>query len=66
MTSDISTDLVFFILKDKACEELDGVRHQEPEEGGDDPVSDTEEKKLREEAVYEKEMVSLQIEILES
>jgi hypothetical protein len=42
------------------------VRHQEPEEGGDDPVSDNEEKKLREEAVYEKEMVSLQIEILES
>jgi hypothetical protein len=58
MTNNISTDQSCFILKDKACEELDGRRHQEFEEG-----DDTEEKRLREEAVYEKEMVSLQIEI---
>ncbi|PNF40621.1 hypothetical protein B7P43_G05929 [Cryptotermes secundus] len=41
---------------DKACEELDIGGHEESEEDGDDRVSDTEEKRLREEAVYEKIM----------
>lgn len=49
----------FIVLKDKACEDLDGGRHQESEEGGNDTISDTEEKRLREEAIYEKEMVHL-------
>ncbi|XP_021937972.1 RNA polymerase II-associated protein 3-like isoform X2 [Zootermopsis nevadensis] len=40
---------------DKACEEFDGGRHQESE-GDKDTVSDSEEKQIREEAVYEKEM----------
>jgi hypothetical protein len=53
----LTDDIYFIILKDKACEYLDGGRHQESEEGGDDIVSDTEEKRLREEAIYEKEMV---------
>jgi hypothetical protein len=53
----------YIILKDKACEDLDGGRHQESEEGGDDIVSDAEEKQLREEAIYEKEMVHLYIQI---
>jgi hypothetical protein len=44
-------------LKDKACEELDNRGHEDSEEGGDDRVSDTEEKRLREEATYEKIMV---------
>jgi hypothetical protein len=52
--------LHFFILKDKACEELDNIEHADCEEGGDDRVNDTEEKRLREEAIYEKIMVSLQ------
>jgi hypothetical protein len=47
-------------LKDKACEGLGNEGHEESEEGGDGRVSDTEEKRLREEAVYEKIMVSLQ------
>jgi hypothetical protein len=51
--------MYFIILKDKACEDLDGGRRQESEEGGDDIVSDTELKRLREEAIYEKEMVHL-------
>jgi hypothetical protein len=50
---------IFSILKDKACEDLDGARHQESAEGDDDTVSDAEEKRLREEAIYEKEMVHL-------
>jgi hypothetical protein len=55
--------IYYIILKDKACEDLDGGRHQESEEGGDDIVSDTEEKQLREEAIYEKEMVNLYTQI---
>jgi hypothetical protein len=55
----LTDDIYLYILKDKACEDLDGGRHQESEEGGDYIVSDTEEKRLREEAVYEKEMVHL-------
>jgi len=51
--------MYFIILKDKACEDLDSGRHQESEDGGDDIVSDTEEKQLREQAIYEKEMVHL-------
>jgi hypothetical protein len=51
-------------LKDKACEALDNGGHQESEEGGDDTANVTEIKRLREEAVYEKIMVSLQNEIL--
>jgi hypothetical protein len=51
--------MYFIILKDKACEDLEGGRHQESEEVGDDIISDTEEKWLREEAIYEKEMVHL-------
>jgi GTPase Era involved in 16S rRNA processing len=43
-------------LEDKTCEGLD----EESEEDGEDRISDTEEKRLREEAVYEKIMVSLQ------
>lgn len=54
---------IFIILKDKACEDLDGGRHQESEKGGDDIVIDTKEKRLREEAIYEKEMVHLYIQI---
>jgi hypothetical protein len=46
-------------LKGKACEELDNRGHEDSEEGGDDRASDTEEKQLREQAVYEKIMVSL-------
>jgi hypothetical protein len=61
VTNNISTDLVFFISKDKACEELNGGRHEESEEGDKDIASDSEEKQLREEAIYEKQMVSLQI-----
>jgi hypothetical protein len=60
MSGNIFTGQIFFILKDKACEGLDNGRHEESEEGGDDRVSDAEEKRLREEAVYEKIMVSLQ------
>jgi hypothetical protein len=46
-------------LKGKACEELDNRGHEDSEEGGDDRASDTEEKQ-REQAVYEKIMVSSQ------
>jgi hypothetical protein len=58
MSGNIFTDQIFFILKDKACEILDNGGHDESVEGGGDIVSDTEEKRLREEAVYEKIMVS--------
>jgi hypothetical protein len=60
MSGNIFTDQIFFILKDKASERHDNGEHEESEEGGDDRVSDTEEKRLREEAAYEKIMVSLQ------
>lgn len=59
LTDDVYIFMYFIILKDKACEDLDGGKHQESEEGGDDIFSDTEEKRLREEAICEKEMVHL-------
>jgi hypothetical protein len=59
LTHEIYIYIFFIILKDKACEDLEDGRHQESEECDDDTVSDTEEKRLREEAIYEKEMVHL-------